>query len=252
MVWATFWLPILYGLLPLGARLCLIVGFSSFNPLFCSFLQSCYHFLPYRSIIPTVMLFDLSLLGLFGPAAYSSLNDLIWSFGLFITLLAGSFVPFFPWASLAHLLSLGFLGPFSNSTFPRAFTNSFRLPWPNYLILHPWGLWACHQPLTFFTCITSGLLRHILTFLHHILPMGLLLLSFQALLGPFASLGPIYSFYGPMIHYSCHLGLMVFSYSLNNSFLPMLLGFFLLLGFPKNEHQQHSWGSQGCSRHRNT
>ena len=140
MAWTTFWFLILYGPLPLGVGLCLIVGFSSFSLPFCSFLQFCYHFLPFHSTIHTVMLFDLSLLGFFGPAAYSSLNDLIWSFGLFITLLVGSFVPFFPWASLAHLLSLGFLSPFSNSEFPRAFTNSFRLPWPNYLILHPWGL----------------------------------------------------------------------------------------------------------------
>ena len=51
------------------------------------------------------------------------------------------------WALLSHLFSLrhpwlicfpwGLLGPFSNSAFPWVFTNSFRLPWPNYLILHP-------------------------------------------------------------------------------------------------------------------
>ena len=85
----------------------MIVGSSSFSLLFYSFLQSCYHFLPYRFAIPTVMLFDLSLLGLFGPSSYSSLNDSIWSIRFFITLLVGSFVPFSPWASLAHLLSLG-------------------------------------------------------------------------------------------------------------------------------------------------
>ena len=39
--------------------------------------------------------------------------------GLFITLLASSCVPFISsWASLAHLLSLGFLGLFPNSAFP--------------------------------------------------------------------------------------------------------------------------------------
>ena len=135
-------------------------------------------------------------------------------------------------ASLAHLLSLGILSPFSNSTFSWVFTNSFRLSWPNYIILHPWGSWAFHQPLTFFTCIISDLLWPILTFLHHILPIGLLLLSLRAPLSPFASSRLIYLFYGPMIHYSCHLGLMVF-YPLANSFLPMLLGFFLLLGLPK-------------------
>ena len=129
IAWAIFWFLILYGPLSLRAGLCLIVGFSSFNLFFCSFLQSCYHFLPYHSIIPAVMLFDPSLLGLFGPAAYSSLNDSIWSFGFCITLLVGSFVLFISSrVSLAHLLSLGFLGPFSNSAFPWAFTNSFGLP----------------------------------------------------------------------------------------------------------------------------
>ena len=34
-------LPSFYGSLPFGARLCLIVGFSSFSLFFCSFLQSC-------------------------------------------------------------------------------------------------------------------------------------------------------------------------------------------------------------------
>ena len=75
---------------------------------------------------------------------------------------------YFPWASLI----------LSNYASSWVFTNSFGLPRPNYFILHPWGSWACHQPLTFFTCITSGLLWPILTLLHHILPMGLLLLSF--------------------------------------------------------------------------
>ena len=43
--------------------------------------------------------------------------------GPFITLLAGCCVPFvFSWASLAHLLSLGFLGPFPDSAFPWVFT----------------------------------------------------------------------------------------------------------------------------------
>ena len=138
MTWAIFWFPILYDLLPLAAGLCLIMGFSSFNLLFCSFLQSCYHFLLYHSTILAMILFDPSLLGLFGPIAYSSLNNSVWSLGSFIILLAGSCVPFISsWASLTYLLFLGILSPFSNSAFPWAFTNSFRLPQPNYLILHP-------------------------------------------------------------------------------------------------------------------
>ena len=116
MAWAIFWFPILYGLLPLKAGLCLIVGFSSFNLLFLLLPQSCYHFLPYHSTIPAVMLFDPSLLGLFGPAAYSSLNDSIWSLGFLLHCL---------WGLVSHLFMLGILGPFS--AFPWVFTNSFRL-----------------------------------------------------------------------------------------------------------------------------
>ena len=185
------------------------MGFSSFSPLSYSFLQSL-HFLSYRSTIPAVVLFDPSLLDLFGLVAYSSLNDLVWSFGFLVTLFAGSYVSFSFWASLAHLLSLSLFGHFPNSAFPWAFTNFFGLPRPNYLIPHPWGSWTCHQPLTFFAYITSGLLWSILTFLHHILPMGLPLLSLRAPLGPFTSPRPICLFHGLTIHYSCHLGLMVF------------------------------------------
>lgn len=135
---------------------------------------------------------------------------------------------YFPWASSA----------LSNPVFPWAFTNSFGLPWPNF-ILHPWGSWIFHQPLTFFTFITSGLLWPILTFLHHILSMGLLLLSFRAPLGPFASSRPICLFYGPIIHYSCHLGLMAFlsNYQLISAHVARLLPSTAL---PKTSHQQSS------------
>ena len=135
---------------------------------------------------------------------------------------------------------LGILGPFAFLGLAlfltlhshELFTNFFGLPRPNYLILHPWSSWAYYQPLTFFACITLGLLWPIPTFPHHILPMGLLFLSFWDSLSPFVSSRPICLFYGLVIHYSCRLGLMVFFYSFTNSFMPMLLGFFLF-GFPK-------------------
>ena len=87
----------------------------------------------------------------------------------------GLLCPFFPWASLAHLLALGFLGPFTNFVFPWVFTNFIRLSRPNYfkLILGVYGsainpllsllalLWACRDPFLLFS--------------HHTLPMGLLL-----------------------------------------------------------------------------
>ena len=112
---AIFWFFILYGLLPLGVGLYLIVGSSSFSLLFYSFLQSCYHFLPYNSAIPAVMFFDPSLLGLLGPAAYSSLNGSIWSLGFSLHWLRAPVSHLFSsCASLAYLLSLGILG---NSAF---------------------------------------------------------------------------------------------------------------------------------------
>ena len=78
-------------------------GLFFLQPTLSLLLRSCPHFLLYHSVIPVVMLFDPNLLGLFEPAVYSSLNDSIWSFGLCITLLVGSFVPFIsPWTSLAH------------------------------------------------------------------------------------------------------------------------------------------------------
>ena len=48
-------------------------------------------------------------------------------------------------------------------------------------------------------------------FLNHILPMGMLFLSFQASLSPFTSSRPIYLFLEPVIHHSYRLGLMVLS-----------------------------------------
>ena len=119
--------------------------------------------------------------------------------GSFITSLAGSCVPFvFLWVSRARLLSLGFLGHFLNFAFPWAFTEFFVLSRPDYIIPHPWGSCACHQPLTFFAFITLGLLWPILTFPHHILPMVC-----------FFSLSRLF-FSRAITHYSCHLGLMGF------------------------------------------
>ena len=133
--------------------------------------------------------------------------------GSFITSLAGFRVPFvFPWASLAYLLSLGFLDPFLNFAFPWAFTEFFGLPRPNCIIPHPWGSWACYQPFTFFAFITLDLPWLILTFSHHILPMVcfFFFLSFRAPLSTFASFRPICLFHGPVIHYFYSLGLMGF------------------------------------------
>ena len=116
---------------------------------------------------------------------------------------------FFSWASLAHLLPLGFLIPFTISAFSLAITNSIGLPWPNYfiLILGIYGL-AINLLLSLFPLLL-GLQWPILTFLHHILPMGMLFLSSRASLSPFTSSRPICLFHELVIHHSCCLSLMV-------------------------------------------
>ena len=117
MAWTVFWFLIPYGLLFSRARLCLIVGFSFFNLLFCSFRG--------LATIPTMLLCYSSwgviwpqlarpLLGRLRIPLLIGYNDLVWSLDLYscyfglswpITLLMGSFVPF--------LSSLGILGPFA-------------------------------------------------------------------------------------------------------------------------------------------
>ena len=94
IVWVIFWFTFPRGLLPLrlsSARL------WAFLPSAYFFIPSvaCYHFLSYHSAIPTAMLFDTILLGLFGPTFYPSPNDSTWSLVLFLHGL---------WAPVSHLL----------------------------------------------------------------------------------------------------------------------------------------------------
>ena len=135
--------PFFIGLLLSRARPLLDYGFPSLKPILCSFCN--------LVVIPAIPL-CYSCHGVTWPVlARPSLgllhvlsigfNDLIWSLDLYlyyfglpwsITLLVGPFGPFLsPWVSLA------ILGPFFNSAFLWAFTNSFGLPYPNHLILHP-------------------------------------------------------------------------------------------------------------------
>ena len=150
----------------------------------------------------------------------------------------GFFGPFLsPWASSAHLLSLGIFSPFSNSAFPWAFINSFGFPWPNYHILHPWGSWAFHQPLTFLIHYFGLAVAHSYSSTSYNVH-GFTTSFFGLLWAHLLSSRPFCLLYGPMTHYSCKLGLNGFSLNPANSFLPILLCFFMLLGFSQNEHQQ--------------
>ena len=214
MAWAVFWCLILWWLTPLRGRALFNCGFLLLQPILL--------------FLPTILLPFL-----FRPTACSFLNDSVWPLGFLLHhlrapvshlfLLGHPWPIYFPLASLALFLTLHSYG---------LFTNSFGLPLPNYFIPHPWGSWTCHQPLTFFACITLGLLWPILTFLHHILPMGLPFLSLQPPLGPFASSRPICLFYGPAIHYSYHFGLMVFSIHLL-TLSAHVVGLLLSIGLPK-------------------
>ena len=167
----------------------LIVGFSTFSSFFAPSVVLL-PFLPYHSVIPAMVLFDSCLLCLLGLAAYSSLNDSIWSLDLlgFILILLWAFLdplhclwallshffllehPWpicFPWVSLANFLTL----------------HSHRLlltllSFPSLIIL--FFILGAHGLSTnpLLSCfITLVLLWPILTFLHLIMPMGLLLLS---------------------------------------------------------------------------
>ena len=59
---------------------------------------------------------------------------------------------------------------------------------------------------------------------------GMLFLSFRASLSQFASSRPTYLFLGPVIHYSCRLGLMVLLPTLSILYCPCYWAFFLTNG----------------------
>ena len=185
IAWAVFWSAILYNLLLLGVGPCWIVGLPSPGLLYIhsvallAFLviplcYSCYNVVWLHPVRPlwAYYLFPSQWLSVFtGP---------------FLTLFAGSCVPFPSWASLAYLFSFNFLGPFSIllSHGPILTLLGFSNPITLYLILGTDGssispllsllalLWAYCDPFTLF----------------YILPIGLLL-SFWTHSSPFSSSG---------------------------------------------------------------
>ena len=128
-------------------------------------LSTILHFFSYHSTIPTMMLFDPSLLGLFGSATYFSLNDSICSLSFLLYYLRAPMFHLFPlrhpwpiffsWASLSLFLTLhshgflltplGFLGPITLYFILRAHGLPIN-PLLSLLAL----LWACCGPFSLF------------------------------------------------------------------------------------------------------
>ena len=129
----------------------------------------------------------------------------------------GLLCPFFPWQSLAHLLALGFVDPFTNFVFPWAFIDFIGLPGPitSYSSLGFMGL----PSIPYFLCLHCFGLAAAYSYFFHITHYPWvcysLFLSFWALLSPFAFSRPIYLFHGPVIYYSCRLDSMVFLFSVS-------------------------------------
>ena len=200
---------------PWGLGLAWLWAFLSFSPLLAPSIGLLV-FLPCRFIILATVLFDPHLLGHLLGLLYAlfsiSYNDQVLllgsyscHFGVFLThyIARGLLGPFLPSrASLAHFSFLGHPQPISFplgilGPFPTLYSHEFLLtllafpsPITISFILRVHGL-SINPLLSYF--ITSGLLWPILTFLHHIIPMGLLLLS----LGSFR---PICFPQGPFIY----------------------------------------------------
>ena len=115
-------------------------------------------------------------LGLLHALLSTSCNDPVWSLDLLMLL----------WAFLTHYTAYGLLWPIC---FPWAFSAHFLILYSHGLLLTPLDFpdpitisfilkahWLPINPLLSYF-ITLNLLWPILTFLHHIMPMGLLLLS---------------------------------------------------------------------------
>ena len=130
----------------------------------------------------------------------------------------GSYVPFvFLWASLAHLLVLDFLGPFTNFVFSWAFTDFIGFSWPNYFILIIGVYGPAINPLLSLLALLSACRGPFLLFSHHTLPMGLLLAT-SLFLGSFK----------PICFLKAHL---LISWTCDPLFLPFGLNGFCSLSF---------------------
>ena len=217
MAWTGFWAFILCGLLPSRAGPYLIVGFSLFGSLLCSFRK--------LASIPAMPLY-YSYCGVIWPVLAGPLLDLLQAFlSLDYSDQHCHWVCIHAtWASLTHSVAY---------RLPRSISSSLSILGSFSFIGHSWPIPILHSHGFLLTLWVSP------AQLPYPLPLGFmsfpstpysLTSSLWACLGPFllsycpwvyyfflwaplcllASFKTHSSFYGPMIHYSCHLGLMVF------------------------------------------
>ena len=180
-------LPFFMNCFFLGVGPCQIMGLPSLGLL-------CIHYVALLAF-PTIPLcyscYNVVWLNPAGPLWAYYLFPSQWlsvSIGPFLTLFAGSRVPFPSWASLAHLLSLGFLSPFPIllSHGPLLTLLGFPDPITLYLVLGVDG--SSISPLFYLLALLWVYCGPFSLF--YILPIGLLLLSFWAHSSPFASSKP--------------------------------------------------------------
>ena len=144
---------------------------------------------------------------------------------------------FFSWASLVRLLPLGFLIPFTNSTFSWAITNFIGLPWPNYFIL----ILRVHElainPLLSLFALLLGLQWPILTFSTLYTAHGYAISLFPGFFKP------IYLLKGPFVYFMNLWSIIPaawawwFCHLFAKSLLPLLLGFLPFTWILKNDPQ---------------
>ena len=163
--------------------------------------------------------------------------------GPFLTLFVGSCVSFPSWASLAHLLSLGYLSPFPILFSHGPLLTLFGLPWPNYFILYTSSLGLMGLPLApYFLCL------HYFgpTVTHSRFSTYCPWVCFFSLFRPIqARLLPQDPLYEPVSRSFLPLGLNGF-FLLANFGLPVLLGFFSYWAC-QNEPQHTSTQNSGSN-----
>ena len=218
------WAFVLYVLLPSWVGPYLIVAYSFSNPSFAPFV-GLLALLPCHFVIPIMLLYDPCLLGSFWACYILSLcliPEAQYYHWASIHIILDFLDPFHCfWASLAHLILLGILNPFPFLRYPQpillpwAFAKSFGLSQPK--LPYPLLLEFMGFPSTPY--LLNSLLRTSLAY-SCLLSISYNVLGFTtfflwAPLDPLAFFEAHLLFSRPMIYYSCHLGLMVFFFSLS-------------------------------------